>query len=668
MKLESPNRARSSSTREEEVKGQSYQPPRSKSATPLDNSGNNKRRSLPRHSYQKPTESSNAKTSNGAPTSPAKRVAGRRSGKLNSALKNKFKSTPDLASALKTEEIKPMPTSKTTEDISDISEHKSLMAKTVRRSMPATREHKDPFGLSLLPLESESSPKASTNTVPWKSDRKVSIGESHVIIESSQTHRKLPIPGGPPNSAMLPSALSRSQTNSQKPITKDEEDRLAMPPPSLPVTHPPPLSSAGQEAFLKKATSAKRSSIPDLTLAQAKAILLGKSNNKDTTSSESEKTDTSNKLVRTTKIEPRHKPTPVHIAEPETCPKPEHSLDVPAEGSPDQEMGSPPGGSIFKHWDTRDAMPMDLPVKDQSPSKQSSRSGFTTSTPLWRRSSGSLMIGRVSPFLGEQRGIGGEFDEAGVDLAQDDIADDGNVSGENSPLHGSPPFRRRERSLSPHYEGSPVSTPPGLSSPTRGRSHITARHIHRDESPLKFPKEFKVAFTTEARMVETMGSEEGSSPSPPKSKQAALPKSASMPDVKSEKALEEMCQTVTAKLDALVNKPLPSRTLEPKKKKSSPVSTLERLRDGPRQEEPLSLPASSTPEGEGDSAEIQRPDKTRTMPPTSLTTSLPASPGYVCSIYFITRNSCLKEILCEDNNNLVDFKIMFVCFCKELDV
>lgn len=692
MKLEtSPQRGRSLSTQDEESLKEPPHP-RSKSATPLDNSS--KRKSLPRqHSYAKPTESSSAKTSLGGPTStststsPSKgRFANKKGGKLNSALKSKFKSTPDLASALKGEELKPVPLSKTAEDLHDfdIDRKKEMKEpKTVRRSMPATREMKDLFGLNAPAVEA--SLISEKQPTPLNTTRKVSIGESSIIDEAKLGHRKLPTPGGPPPAAP---ALSKSESDSaiggkakqaSTSVGKEDEDRLKMPPPALPP--PGKLSKAGQEAFIKKAENAsayinpasKRSN-SELTLAQAKAILLGKSDSVGGSESSSESAKTSPE-----KEEPR-RPPQVQIAE-KPLPRRENSLDVPLEGSPDKDSVPPPGSSMFHKWDANVVMPMDLPVKDYTSGK----------LPRPYLSSTSRRFGRMSPY---DKPSVGEYDDGG-----DDIPHEGDAGEEGEPATQSTmtttftstvttattttattSTHRRDRSRSPPVDsfGSQSSTPSNsaLSSPTRprpgqhpsvpinsfpgrtlpdlpvptktsplssgntsplhGSPRLRPRHLRKsDEGPVAFGHGLRIAFAGEVNESRDSSREGSLSPTlPPPPPPASLEggfgitKSKSMPEVATDnKALDELCQSVTAKLDALVNKPLPGRS-----SKSSPqssVSTDWRKKSlSPGTDKAQGATQEDTQEGDND-AEIKRPDKSRTLPPTSLTTSLPSTQRYV---------------------------------------
>ena len=130
------------------------------------------------------------------------------------------------------------------------------------------------------------------------------------------------------------------------------------------------------------------------------------------------------------------------------------------------------------------------------------------------------------------------------------------------------------------------------------------------------PRDLQVVFTGD--LSDKKEDAEGLPPPPPIEGPPlmSIPKSKSMPEVGAadNKALEELCQSVTAKLDALANKPLPGRS--PK--------ALAQMADRP---DPWRRGSAGlvTLDGEGDSADIKRPDKSRTMPPTSLTTSLPQS-------------------------------------------
>ena len=180
------------------------------------------------NSYQRGTQSSKAKThestTNTLPSS-KRNLKGRN--KISPALKNKFKSTPDLAAFDDDEDdflnLQKLP-SKTTEDLPSKDEAKSK--KYSRRSMPATKlDRQDPFGLN-QPVEVGASTKSSLT--------------------------------------------AKGSTSSLSSDTSDP-DRLAMPPP--PTTKVPALK---QDTFHKKVAS-KPSSQTNLTLAEAKAILLGKS-------------------------------------------------------------------------------------------------------------------------------------------------------------------------------------------------------------------------------------------------------------------------------------------------------------------------------------------------------------------------------------------------------
>ena len=634
--------------------------PRSKSATPLDNASSSKRKSLPKqHSYQKPTESSSAKLGASSPSKGRfnNKKAG---GKLNSAMKSKFKSTPDLAS-LKTEELKPMPMSKTVEDIQELSQNKKS-ASTVRRSMPATREMKDPFGVSTPAVEPEDI-SSSKYQMP-KSDRKVSIGESKVIDES-KIHRKLPTPGVP-NQPLPPSALAKSQSDvsivskARQSVLEEDEDRLKMPPPP-----PPPTTS-----------SSKRSS-SELTLAQAKAILLGGAN-----SSTNGPTTTNSDSAKSSPEREQSAPVPVPtVSPPKVVSKPsEGSLDVPLEGSPDKETATTPGGgrSVFNRWGgAQEVMPLDLPVKDQSPSR------FSWSSRRYGR-----MSGLNKPSVGECDD-GGADEEEPAEGDADNLMDTSSTSSSSRRSADMSPRRssdmsplRRDRSQSPRRDsvgssssvgaGGPSGSP--LTSPPRGRASLPSvnsligswertatsggdmarhspsssghgsplhsprpprRHLRKsDEGPLPLSHDLQVAFTGDLGEGSTSNdphSRENSALSPPLPPQSdpplSIPKSKSMPEVGTDdKALEELCQSVTAKLDALANKPLPSRLPKTPPHSASAADRSETGRRKAADPTPGAVAGASggSPDTEGDVGEIKRPDKSRTMPPTSLTTSLPS--------------------------------------------
>ena len=179
------------------------------------------------NSYQRGTQSSKAKTHESTNTLPSNKRNLKSRSKISLALKNKFKSTPDLAAFDDEEDdflnLQKLP-SKTTEDLPSKDEAKTK--KYSRRSMPATKlDRQDPFGLN-QPVEVGASAKSSLT--------------------------------------------AKGRTSSVSSDTSDP-DRLAMPPP--PTTKVPALK---QDTFQKKVTS-KPSSQTNLTLAEAKAILLGKS-------------------------------------------------------------------------------------------------------------------------------------------------------------------------------------------------------------------------------------------------------------------------------------------------------------------------------------------------------------------------------------------------------
>ena len=188
-------------------------------------------------SYQRETQSSKAKILDSNNTLP--RNKRNLKGKITPALKNKFKSTPDLAN-LDDEDDDfgsfKLP-SKTTEDLPSKDDAKGK--KYSRRSMPATKlDRQDPFGL---------------NQPPEKNTDNAIAGFA----------LKTPL-------------TTKSSTSSVSSDTSDP-DRLVMPPP--PTTKVPALK---QDTFHKK--TAKPSSQTILTLAEAKAILLGKSSSNVTTS------------------------------------------------------------------------------------------------------------------------------------------------------------------------------------------------------------------------------------------------------------------------------------------------------------------------------------------------------------------------------------------------
>ncbi len=178
------------------------------------------------NSYQRGTQSSKAKTqdysSSTLPSNYKKNSKGR--SKVDPALKNKYKSTPDISNLDIDEDDDfvslPKVPAKTAEDV--LSKENAKAKKYSRRSMPATKlDRQDPFGLN-QPHSDEP------------------IG---VRTRSS---------GAPTNNGI-----------------DHDRDRKAMPPPAT--TKVPAVK---QDPFHKKLSSQSSSS---LTLEEAKAILLGKS-------------------------------------------------------------------------------------------------------------------------------------------------------------------------------------------------------------------------------------------------------------------------------------------------------------------------------------------------------------------------------------------------------
>ena len=199
------------------------------------------------NSYQRGTESSKAKTlanQDSGSMSPKRHLKGR--GKLSQALKNKFKSTPDLVAA--DEENDSMTihknSSKTTEDL-PVNNGATHAKAYSRRSMPATKlDKKDPFGLN-DPID-HNDVRSSYDTH--------SAHDSHNFQAST-----------------LPRANRYSKKDSL-PVESAEKDKVMMPPPTT-----DKVLSNRQDTFMRKAATSKHTPQSNLTLAEAKAILLGKS-------------------------------------------------------------------------------------------------------------------------------------------------------------------------------------------------------------------------------------------------------------------------------------------------------------------------------------------------------------------------------------------------------
>ncbi len=254
---------RSRSSREEEPG--SGPPARSRSEHNIAAASRTDTRKKPanrQHSYQLGTQSSKAKMSKassttnltadatsrpGSATSSPRKIGASRRGRLSVGHKAKFKSTPDLASLQDDEDDVTIlsPQSKTTEDL-NLGSSENLLGKPTsskmlsRRSMPASRNKRNLF---------------TYDNTHSSSDSSTDFDRMHPSSSSSPP---------PP----LPSSLPPAGDS----MTKEAQDRRAMPPPPSIST----LSRAKQDAFLKKATNSRTLSGQDLTLAQAKAILLGK--------------------------------------------------------------------------------------------------------------------------------------------------------------------------------------------------------------------------------------------------------------------------------------------------------------------------------------------------------------------------------------------------------
>ncbi len=201
------------------------------------------------NSYQRGTESSKAKTlvnQDSGTMSPKRHLKGR--GKLNQALKNKFKSTPDLVAADEENDTTMIHknSSKTTEDLPV--NNGGTHAKTYRRSMPATKlDKKDPFGLN--------EPIDHTDVVNRRSSH-----DTH-SAHDSQNYQAFTLP-------------RENKFLEKDPLHNDsaEKDKVMMPPPTT-----DKVLSNRQDAFVRKAANSKPTPQSNLTLAEAKAILLGKS-------------------------------------------------------------------------------------------------------------------------------------------------------------------------------------------------------------------------------------------------------------------------------------------------------------------------------------------------------------------------------------------------------
>ncbi len=188
------------------------------------------------NSYARETQSSKAKTQEGgSSTLPRNKRDLKHKGKINSALRSKFQSTPDLANFDADDDDEnwdenvnlPKGSSKTAEDV--LSKEDFKIKQYTRRSMPATKlDRQDPFGLNQYNVE-DASVRTKANS-------------------------------GPTNSTNATSNAG-------------DKDRLAMPPP--PTAKVPALK---QDKFQKR-SGPKLPSQANLTLAEAKAILLGKTSN-----------------------------------------------------------------------------------------------------------------------------------------------------------------------------------------------------------------------------------------------------------------------------------------------------------------------------------------------------------------------------------------------------
>ncbi len=154
------------------------------------------------HSYQMDTKSSMAKSSKGKDSEEEKKKGGLfKRGRLSAGLKNKFKSTPDLLAEGGSSESTTPTSSHTAEDVPGMKKSTStgLLKAVSRRSMPATKEKKDPFRLS-EPLK-----------VPGKSSSAKSFHIPHSASDASVSHGVTsPDLMPPPATTFVPTVASRS--------------------------------------------------------------------------------------------------------------------------------------------------------------------------------------------------------------------------------------------------------------------------------------------------------------------------------------------------------------------------------------------------------------------------------------------------------------------------
>ena len=213
------------------------------------------------HSYQLATQSSKAKNRHsttsakdaGGREASNRRSFGRRS--LSAGLKNKFKSTPDLMTADDGDKMQGMSPSKTTEDIVDMARIGSDTQNLYLSNMRATRDKR-----SLFSSTTEAG-RVEGHSSPTPSGSSGYVSTSSLAVSAAHNSKFAVQPLTSTASSSPPEQDKNKVRSSERDTTSMPNDALMMPPP----------------ANTSIAKNTWRTPVTEITLLQAKEIILGKS-------------------------------------------------------------------------------------------------------------------------------------------------------------------------------------------------------------------------------------------------------------------------------------------------------------------------------------------------------------------------------------------------------